>query len=150
MLNFNFKNFTVWKNRINSTFSFKQTKVKQLAQQGIEQTLPPKQTRQPLPRLLNSILLLWIRPLALQKIGNISVFQIQVGSELAKICMYIVHNVQQILITLIGKIQAFFQKLLAVYNGGRSTKPKRKQAFYSTVQCTVQQLKEIKVRVTGT
>ena len=138
MLNFNFKNFTVWKNRINSTFSFKQTKVKQLAQQGIEQTLPPKQTRQPLPRLLNSILLLWIRPLALQKIGNISVFQIQVGSELAKICLYIVHNVQQILITLIrilkiGKIQAFFEKLLAVYNGVRSTKPKRKQAFYSTV-----------------
>ena len=138
MLNFNFKNFTVWKNRINSTFSFKQTKVKQLAQQGIEQTLPPKQTRQPLPRLLNSILLLWIRPLALQKIGNISVFQIQVGSELAKICLYIVHNVQQILITLIrilniGKIQAFFEKLLAVYNGVRSTKPKIKQAFYSTV-----------------
>ena len=33
--------FIVWKNRMNSTFSFKQTKTNQLPRQGIEQILPP-------------------------------------------------------------------------------------------------------------
>ena len=44
---------SIRKNRMNSTFSFKYTrnKAKQLARQGIEQILPPKQTR-PLPCLL--------------------------------------------------------------------------------------------------
>ena len=37
---------------MNSTFSFKQTKAKQLARQGIKQILPPKQTQRPLPCLL--------------------------------------------------------------------------------------------------
>ena len=37
---------------MNSTFSFKQTKAKQLARQGSDQILSPKQTRRPLPRLL--------------------------------------------------------------------------------------------------
>ena len=35
---------SIRKNRMNSTFSFKKTKAKQLAQQGIEQILPPKRT----------------------------------------------------------------------------------------------------------
>ena len=40
------------KKRLNSTVSFKRTKTKQLTWQGIEQILPPKQTRRPLPSLL--------------------------------------------------------------------------------------------------
>ena len=43
--------FSTWKNRMNSTISSKLT-AKQLAQQGIEQNLPPKQTRRHLPCLL--------------------------------------------------------------------------------------------------
>ena len=39
------------KNMMNSTVSSKSTEAKQLAQQGIEQNLPPKQTRRPLPWL---------------------------------------------------------------------------------------------------
>ena len=38
---------------MNLTFSPKLTKAKQLARQGIEQHLPPKQTERPLPLLLS-------------------------------------------------------------------------------------------------
>ena len=43
---------SIWKNWMNLTFSFKETKAKQLAQEGIEQILSPKQKRRPLPYLL--------------------------------------------------------------------------------------------------
>ena len=49
---------SIRRNRINSTISTKPTEAKQLVWQGIEQNLPPKQTRRPWPLLL-SILLLW-------------------------------------------------------------------------------------------
>ena len=38
---------------MNSTFSSKSTETKQLARQGIEAVLPPKQTGRPLPLLLS-------------------------------------------------------------------------------------------------
>ena len=44
---------SIWKKRSNSTYSSKKTQAKQLARQGIEQILPPKQTRRPLPCLLS-------------------------------------------------------------------------------------------------
>ena len=44
---------SIWKNRMNSTFSSKSTEAKQLARQGIEYILAPKQTRRPLPLLLS-------------------------------------------------------------------------------------------------
>ena len=44
---------SIWKNTRNSTVSFKPIEAKQLARQGIEQNLPPKQTRWPLPLLLS-------------------------------------------------------------------------------------------------
>ena len=43
---------SIWKKWLNSTVSFKTTETKQLARQGIEQILPSKQTRRPLPCLL--------------------------------------------------------------------------------------------------
>ena len=42
----------IWKKRTNSSYFSKATEAKQLARQGIEQTLSPKQTRRPLPCLL--------------------------------------------------------------------------------------------------
>ena len=44
---------------MDSIVSSKSTEAKQLARQGMEQNLPPKQTRPPLPLLLSPILLLW-------------------------------------------------------------------------------------------
>ena len=43
----------VGKNMMNSTVSSQPREAKQLARQGIEQNLPPKQTRRPLPLLLS-------------------------------------------------------------------------------------------------
>ena len=42
-----------WKKRLNSSFSSKQTEAKQIAWQEIEQILPTKPTRRPLPLLLS-------------------------------------------------------------------------------------------------
>ena len=42
---------SIWKNRMSLTFSSKSTEAKQLAWQGIEKILPPKQTPRPLPLL---------------------------------------------------------------------------------------------------
>ena len=44
---------SIWKNRRNSTVSSKPTKAKQLARQGIEQNLLPRQMQRPLPCLLS-------------------------------------------------------------------------------------------------
>ena len=44
--------WSIWKKRSNSSYFSKSTEAKQLARQGIEQILPPKQTRRPLPCLL--------------------------------------------------------------------------------------------------
>ena len=44
---------SIRKNRTNSTVSSKSTEAKQLARQGIEQNLPPKQTRRPLLLILS-------------------------------------------------------------------------------------------------
>ena len=43
---------SIWKKRLNSSFSFKWTKAKQLTRQDIEHILPPKPTRRPLHCLL--------------------------------------------------------------------------------------------------
>ena len=43
----------VWKKRLNSSYSSKSTEAKQLARQGIERNLPPKQTQRPLLLLLS-------------------------------------------------------------------------------------------------
>ena len=43
----------IWKNWMNSTVYSKPTEAKRLAQQRIEQNLPPKQTRRPLSLLLS-------------------------------------------------------------------------------------------------
>ena len=43
---------SIWKKRLNSTVSWKSTKTKKLARQGIEQILSPQPTQQPLPCLL--------------------------------------------------------------------------------------------------
>ena len=52
--------WSIWKKRLNSSFSFKSTEVKQLTRQGIEHILPPKQMRRPFALSSNSILRLWI------------------------------------------------------------------------------------------
>ena len=44
---------SIWKNRMNSTFSSKSTEAKQLARQEKEYILTPKQRRRPLPLLLS-------------------------------------------------------------------------------------------------
>ena len=44
---------SIWKKWLNSSYSSKKTKAKQLAQQEIEQIPPPNQTRRPLPWLLS-------------------------------------------------------------------------------------------------
>ena len=44
---------SVLKKRLNSSYSSKSTEAKQLARQGIEQNLPPEQTRRHLPLLLS-------------------------------------------------------------------------------------------------
>ena len=47
---------SIYKKRMNPTASSNSTEAKQLARQGIEQMLPPKQTRRPLPCLLSVII----------------------------------------------------------------------------------------------
>ena len=49
---FNSLPWSIWKKRSNSFYISKSTEAKQLARQGIEQILSPKQTRRPLPCLL--------------------------------------------------------------------------------------------------
>ena len=44
--------WSYWKKRLNTSYFSKSTEAKQLAWQGIEQVLSPKQTRRPLPCLL--------------------------------------------------------------------------------------------------
>ena len=44
--------WSIRKKMLNSSYFSKLTEAKQLAQQGIEQLLPPKQTRRPLPCLI--------------------------------------------------------------------------------------------------
>ena len=45
--------WSIWKKRLNSSYSSKSTKAKKIAWQGIEQNLPLKQTQRPLPLLLS-------------------------------------------------------------------------------------------------
>ena len=47
---------SIYKKRMNPTASSNSTEAKQLSRQGIEQMLPPKQTRRPLPCLLPVII----------------------------------------------------------------------------------------------
>ena len=52
---------SIWKKRLDSSYSSKSTKAKRQARQGIEQILPPKQTRRPLhllfsPSFFNDVL----------------------------------------------------------------------------------------------
>ena len=54
------------------TVSFKPIEAKQLARQGIEQNLPPKQTRRPLPLLHVSILLVWLPVIHLFQLSTLS------------------------------------------------------------------------------
>ena len=53
---------SIWKNGMNSTFSFKSTEAKQLARQGFELILPPKQKWGPLSLLLSPSFLYGANP----------------------------------------------------------------------------------------